>query len=342
MGGPASSLLADVLMNNIVDKAMDTSLTQRKPIVFYRYVDDCFAVFNNKRSVVEFENILNSMHPNIKFTTEMQTNNSLRFLDVLVNNSQSTLSTSTFRKPTHTGLFAKWSSFVPRRYKVNLVNCLLDRCYKICSFYELICEEVEHIKTMLSRNGYPKYFLDKCVREFFNRKFKPKQTTTSQDRRNLQSKRILIRLPFLGAVSEQVRNELNSFLRKRTDGRVKLSVIDTTSKIGNNFHLKDRQPLVRRSGVVYKVRCSCNMCYIGQTRRNLETRLREHSTSEASEVCRHLLENPGHRIDFARPEILGNANDTARLLILESLFIQEQIPDLNIDSKSAPLYLFNT
>jgi len=54
---------------------------------------------------------------------------------------------------------------------MNLVNCLLDRCYKICSSYEIICEEVESMKHMFYRNGYPKYFINKCIRQFFNRKF---------------------------------------------------------------------------------------------------------------------------------------------------------------------------
>ena len=78
-------------------------------------------------------------------------------LDVLVDNSSTTVTTSTFRKPTNTELYSKWSSFVPRRYKYNLVNCLLDRAYKICSSYESICSEVDNIKVMLGRNGYPAY-----------------------------------------------------------------------------------------------------------------------------------------------------------------------------------------
>ena len=103
---------------------MEITPLQYKPFVFYRYVDDCFSVFNDKKSVVEFEKILNSIHSNIAFTTELQTKNRLRFLDVLVDNSGLSLVTSTFRKPTHTGLYTKWNSFVLRRFKINLINCL--------------------------------------------------------------------------------------------------------------------------------------------------------------------------------------------------------------------------
>ena len=98
-----------------------------------------------------------------------------------------------------------------------------------------------------------------------------------------------------------------------------------------------------KSGIVYKLTCSCGSTYIGQTRRNLLCRIKDHAASEKTEVCKHLLQNPSHRVDFNTPTILGSENDTARLLILESLFIQEQTPDLNNDSQSSsPLMIFNT
>ena len=47
-------------------------------------------------------------------------------------------------------------------------------------------------------------------------------------------------------------------------------------------------------------------------------------------------------MDFNTPKILGSENNTATLLILESLFIQEQTPDSNNDSQSNALMIFNT
>ena len=79
-----------------------------------------------------------------------------------------------------------------------------------------------------------------------------------------------------------------------------------------------------------------------RNRRNLLSRIKEHATSEKSEVCKHLLQNPTHRVDFNTPKILDSENDTARLLILESLFMQEQTPDLNINFQSSPLIIFYT
>ena len=54
-------------------------------------------------------------------------------------------------------------------------------------------------------------------------------------------------------------------------------------------------------------------------------------------MCRHLMDNPDHNVDFAQPDILSSAGDFARILILESLFIKNYEPLLCVDSKSAPL-----
>ena len=134
---------------------------------------------------------------------------------------------------------------------------------------------------------------------------------------------ILIKNLLLNNLSVQIRNKLKSFLHKHMDDKVSLYIVDALSKIGENSRFKDKQPLLMKSGIVYKLTCSCGSTYIGQTRRNLLSRIKEHATSEKSEVCKHLLQNPSHRVDFYIPTILGSENDTARLLILKSLFTQE-------------------
>ena len=73
-GGSLSCLMADVRMNHLVDKALSGTLSNHKPSIFYRYVDDCFAVFDSLDSIKIFCDSLNKVHPNIKFTTEIQNN----------------------------------------------------------------------------------------------------------------------------------------------------------------------------------------------------------------------------------------------------------------------------
>ena len=104
-------------------------------------------------------------------------------------------------------------------------------------------------------------------------------------------KEIFFRLPFLGTLFLQIQNELKFFIHKHANDKASVHIIDTFPKNEDNFHLKNRQPLLMKSGIVNKL----------------------------------------------TPSILGSENDTARLLILESLFIQEQTPDLNNNFQSSPL-----
>ena len=80
----------------------------------------------------------NSCHANIKFTVEFEENSTIPFLDILIKRHNHTFSTSIYRKKTFTGLYTKWDSFTPRKYKVNLIRTLTFRCFRICSIRHLL------------------------------------------------------------------------------------------------------------------------------------------------------------------------------------------------------------
>ena len=92
---------------------------------------------------------------------------------------------------------------------------------------------------------------------------------------------------------------------------------------------------------MYQLTCSCGQNYIGQTKRNLITRLNEHRTCKDSEVCKHLLNNPNHEINFDSPKISDRSNHVTKLRIKEILHTSITALQLNVDNQSFPLYLFN-
>ena len=114
---------------------------------------------------------------------------------------------NTNHKPTKTNLLTKYTSFSPLHYKRNLVNNLLQRSYSICNSYTTIDSEFQSIKDTLLKNGYPLSFIDKCIREFFNRKFNPKRPKQTQTK---PSTYLLFRLPYLGSISHHIKKELTS------------------------------------------------------------------------------------------------------------------------------------
>ena len=104
-----------------------------QPDVFFRYVDDCFAVFPDFESAMLFYRKLNQLHRNVKFTYKLENNKQLPFLDVNVDSSKEKLELFIYRKPTHTGLYNKWNSLAPTKYKINLIRSLVNRAIKVCS-----------------------------------------------------------------------------------------------------------------------------------------------------------------------------------------------------------------
>ena len=83
--------------------------------------------------VPQFLSFLNSQHPNIKFTCEIESNSTLPFLDISITRKNSRFETSVYQKPTFTGLFTNFHSFIPFQYKRCLISSLLYRFFSICS-----------------------------------------------------------------------------------------------------------------------------------------------------------------------------------------------------------------
>ena len=71
----------------------------------------------------------------------------------------------------------------------------------------------------------------------------------------------------------------------------RLRVVFKTFKSADIFPNKDRVPVGLVSNVVYKFQCEqCSNCYVGETRRHLSTRVKEHITGKPipSEITRHV------------------------------------------------------
>ena len=87
----------------------------------------------------------------------------------------------------------KWFSgkcFSARCKDTNLVNSLLQRAYKIGSSNKLIHSDFMRIKEMLAKNGYPRTFVDNCIRGFLNSKHTDTKRTnqiTTQSGTNLNA-----------------------------------------------------------------------------------------------------------------------------------------------------------
>ena len=159
-------------------------------------------------------------------------------------------------------------------------------------------------------------------------------------------RRIYCCLPYLDATSLKVQKSIKGFLRKfdPLGTKFKIIFIDKCTKLENIFKFKDNGPQLMRNNVVYKLDCSCGASYIGQTERNLYSRMDEHAKvvgSSISTVGQHLVDNPGHTVDVKNPAILGWSPYKHKLLLKEALYIQEHQPSLNVQVEAKKLLIFN-
>ena len=127
MGSPLGPLFANIFMSFHEKSWLHNCPSSFKPLLYRRYVDDCFLLFRSLDYVPLFLSYLNRQHSNIFFSSELEKNGKLPFLDIEITRSNGKFSTSVYRKPTFTGLFTNFHSFVPLVYKRSLVCCLLHR-----------------------------------------------------------------------------------------------------------------------------------------------------------------------------------------------------------------------
>ena len=118
---------------------------------------------------------MNQQYPNTKFTFEVEKTNNFSFLDVKICRANNRFTTSVFRKPTFSGVFTNFDSFIPISYKYGLVNTLIFRCFKICSSYEKLHNEIVYLKEIFKRNRYPNDFVDLCIKKFFDKLYTTKK-----------------------------------------------------------------------------------------------------------------------------------------------------------------------
>lgn len=75
---------------------------------------------------------INSLCPTIQFTVEMERDGRLPFLDIhLERGEDGKLSTSVYRKPTHTDLYLQYTSHHPMSVKRGVIVCLFNRARSV-------------------------------------------------------------------------------------------------------------------------------------------------------------------------------------------------------------------
>ena len=242
-------------------------------------------------------------------------------------------------------------SFLPYRYKTNLILTLLHRVFMISFNWSIFHQEVINLKRIFRRNGYPSHVIDTCIKTFMNK------CCTVKDAVHLAPKKeFLIILPYLGVNSLRLRTKfVNMFKSCIPYASIKV-VFRSPCRMNSFFKFKDSIPSDLLCNVVYKFKCStCNCTYIGKTPRHYIERKSEHlgvscftgksvnrNSQGRSAVEKH-IGTTGHVNDNDSFSVVAFAQPSkyeVKLRTQESILIKKDNPILNGQETSIKLLLF--
>ena len=96
----------------------------------------------------------------LRFTFEIISNFKIQFLDILIDNSDTTIKTVVYRNAADHGQCLNYNSNCPTMYKKSVITNYLHRVFKVSSTWSDFHNEVKYIKQMLIDNNYPNYLVD--------------------------------------------------------------------------------------------------------------------------------------------------------------------------------------
>ena len=252
IGSPLSPVLADLYMESFETMAIVEKADQ-PPSLWLRYVDDTFVIWPHGRDRLnDFLSHLNSLAPSIQFTMEIEEGGKLPFLDVLVQRGCDGLTTSVYRKPTHTDRHLDFRSNHHPRIKAGIVKCLAHRARTVCHPNQ-VKPELSHLQRVFTRNHYPAHLTRGCLT-------RKKSNTTIDETSNSDTEvtpKILC-LPYVRGLSESI---------EKSCANLNIKSVFTAKRTLRSLltRVKSRPDKERAKGVVYKIDCSCGSTYVGET-----------------------------------------------------------------------------
>ncbi|XP_019619742.1 PREDICTED: uncharacterized protein LOC109466463 [Branchiostoma belcheri] len=321
MGSPVSPIVANLFMEWFESRALTTF--PNPPKVWVRYVDDVGAVL--KSSLIEpFHHHLNSIHPNIKFTKELEENRSLPMLDVLMTRKDDgRLKFSVFRKPTHTDQYLLFDSHQPMEHKMGVIRTLRHRADHLITEVDDKNTEYDHLKTVLSIAGYTRWAWQSPGRTKLIPH--PRSSTDSRPKGH-------VTLPYVAGVTEAITRKI-----RNTGVAVHSTPCTTIRRL--LVAPKDKTEPEDTCGVVYHLTCEdCEAQYVGETERALRKRISEHKR-ESSPVAQHMQtykHQPGKKVT-----ILDRESRWFERGVKEAVHIRSRSPSLNRDQgrhRLPPIY----
>ncbi|KAL6433498.1 hypothetical protein ACFW04_006541 [Cataglyphis niger] len=306
MGSPLSPILADIVMDDL--KTHCLSLLSFAVLVYYRYVDDIFAIVSRAK-VDEINVIFNSYHQRLKFTHEIESDSCINFLNTSVIRSNGKIVTNWYRKPTCSNRYINFYLNHPFNYKINTIFNLVGHAI-VLSDDQFHDKNIDVVKQILFNNCFPTHFINRYIYKRLN--FLKHRVNNIPDKGESSThKPSYIALPFVEDLSDDI---------GRMFKNMGFTVVYNIPKKLNSLikRGKDGLPISNRTEIVYKINC----------KKHLSTRVKKNfnnikmHASNLSVVSKHKLEF-NHDFDWSALDILHNEKHLRKREITEMFFIKK-------------------
>ena len=320
MSSPISPIVANLYMESFEVRALQSS--PNPPSVWKRFVDDTF-INMKKAHKEEFLTHLNSVDNNIQFTTEEpRPDGPLPFLDILITpDKDDRLDTTVYRKPTHTNQYLLWDSHHSTFSKYSVVGTLHHRAKTICSNNHLLQQEEELLSEALMNCNYPIWALNRVKMKMNNQAQKKKNNTNTTQQNN--NPKPYITVPYYKELSESVKKKYNNY-------GVQVYFGGGTTIKNLLMAPNDKDPMLKKSGVIYSYKCGRVKCYeeyIEESSRTFGERFKEHQKTPSPIF--DYFNTTSHSISIENFNIVGREDQNLRRAIKEALYIRVNNPSLN-------------
>ena len=193
---------------------------------------------------------------------------------------------------------------------------------------------------ILIKNNYPIDFIFRTIRDRIKSVIQriniPNNVHNDQKNQNDRGPSYFT-VPYFDNVSNKFRD-----ITRDIDVRISFFSLNKLNNIIKTH--KDKLSHTSHSNIVYKINCNdCNASYVGQTGRQLNTRIKEHrnhinrNTSTKSVITEHKI-NFQHEFDWDNIEILDHEPNYHKRLVSEMIHIKRQKNSINMQTDTESLH----
>lgn len=286
MGSPMSPLLAEIYMNNMENKIMESKTHNLKIKKWLRYVDDILIIWEGTdEEWKQFVEEINNMEETIKFKMEIG-NQEINFLDLNIKMTKDNFIFDIYRKETFTDAIIPNDSYHPMQYKMAAISNYCHRVNNCIRNEKIKMKEIRRIKKIVKNNKYNPNIVDNMIR-----KIKVKDERGNECIKEKEEYKGSV--SYIGYETKKIKD-----MFKKHNIEIAVKKGKTIFEMINNNNIENTN-ILEKSGV-YMLECGdCDKVYLGETGRKFLQRLKEHKRGENvrttnSLYARHFMEE-GHK-----------------------------------------------